>query len=288
VPEAVWLWAAFFVVLGAAGLSPNANPVRRAASRPTLTVTRSVLFVALVLLGPLAWASVVSRPSTEAVTAAAVPVSIGATVSVLLLWRLALTARVAQRQRRRLAQRTRSLAAANQHQRRLEQQLRHQATHDSLTGLANRSVLRQGLGNALDRGVFPLVLLLLDLDGFKQANDTRGHVVGDEVLIHVAQRLRTVLPPSATIARLGGDEFAALIPDADASAGLRMADRVCAQLRHPYPVGTDSVELTTSVGVLGMRPTSPAWTPTEALRCADIAMYAAKSAGGDTHVLYAG
>jgi diguanylate cyclase (GGDEF)-like protein len=288
VPEAAWLWAAFFVLLGAAALSPAPAATQSERGRPTLTVGRAALFGALALMGPVAWIVVVTRAGSEAMAVAAVPVCVGAILSLLLLWRLALTARIAQRRARQLAQRTKALTAANQEQQRLEQELRHQATHDGLTGLANRGVLREVMTRALDRGAYPLALLLLDLDGFKETNDTRGHVVGDEILTLVAGRLTAVLPESATVVRLGGDEFAALIPNADADTGVRAASVVSAELRRPYSVGHERVALSASIGILPIGPTSPAWTPTAALRCADIAMYAAKNAGRDNYVLYTG
>ncbi len=139
VPEAAWLWAAFFVLLGASALSPAPFSTRRERSRPTLTVGRTTLFGVLALFGPAAWIVVVTRADSEAMSEAAVPVCVGAILSLLLLWRLALTARIAQRRARQLAQRTKALTAANQEQERLQQELRHQAPHDGLTGLANRA-----------------------------------------------------------------------------------------------------------------------------------------------------
>ncbi len=286
VPEASWLWAAFLVLLGASALSPAPASKRSERVRSTLTVGRATMFGGLALFGPVAWIVVVTRVDSEAMADAAVPVFVGAILSLLLLWRLTLTARIAQRRARQLAQRTMALTAANQEQQRLQQQLRHQATHDGLTGLVNRGVLREVMTRVLDRGAYPLALLLLDLDGFKETNDTRGHVVGDEILAVVARRLTAVLPESATVARLGGDEFAALIPNADEDAGVHAASLVNAELRRPYSVGHERVALSASIGILPMGPASPAWTPTEALRCADIAMYAAKNAGRDTYVLY--
>jgi hypothetical protein len=186
----LWLWISFHVLLGAAALRPVPRAAPHAGSRPTLSVGRALLFAALALFGPLAWTGVIVWSGPENVAEAAVPVVLGAVVSLLLLWRVALTARVAQRGQRRLARRTRSLVAANEEQRRLQQQLQYQATHDALTGLVNRTVLRDVLDRTVHDGAYPLVVLMLDLDGFKQANDSRGHVVGDEVLCLVAQRCR--------------------------------------------------------------------------------------------------
>jgi diguanylate cyclase (GGDEF)-like protein len=237
-----------------------------------LTVGRTVLFAVLALAGLVGWAIVVKRSGPGVVAAAAVPVGVGAVVALLLVWRLALTARIAQ-------QRERQLAEANQ-------RIEYQATHDGLTGLVNRGELRNALDEAFGQRAYPLSVLMLDLDRFKEANDSRGHLVGDQVLTQVAERLRRVLPEGSTVARLGGDEFVALVPDADADRVAMTAGRVGAELRRPYPIEDEPVTLTASIGVLLVDAGSTARDATEALRRADIAMYDAKNAGRDTYAVY--
>jgi len=107
---------------------------------------------------------------------------------------------------------------------RAEEALTYQARHDSLTGLPNRDVLHDRVREALQLASQmhgPAALLLLDLDRFKEVNDTLGHAVGDMLLVEVARRLQSTLGPGDTVARLGGDEFALVLPGADTcDAGL--------------------------------------------------------------------
>jgi diguanylate cyclase (GGDEF)-like protein len=282
-PEAVWFWVAFHVLLGAAALSPVAGSPRvpnvNVPGRPALTVGRTALFAVLALAGLVGWTIVVKRSGPGGVAEAAVPVVVGTVVSLLLVWRLALTARIAQ-------QRARQLAVANEKQQQLQAMLEHQATHDGLTGLVNRGVLYNAMDEAFEQRAYPLSILMLDLDGFKQANDSRGHIAGDQVLAQVAKRLTMVLPEGSTVARLGGDEFAALLPDTDADGVALTARRVGAELRRPYPVDDEPVTLSASIGVLPIDAGSTAKNATEALRRADMAMYGAKNAGRDTYAFY--
>ena len=157
---------------------------------------------------------------------------------------------------------------------RMEEALRHQATHDALTGLPNRVLLDERLGAALAAG--PLALLLLDLDRFKEVNDTFGHPRGDELLAEVAARLRGVTREADTVARLGGDEFAVLLlggAEADARAAARA---IRATLEAPIAVAGQPVQVGASIGVA----LAPAHGGDGAtlLRRADVAMYAAKRA----------
>ena len=155
---------------------------------------------------------------------------------------------------------------------------RHQATHDALTGLPNWELLRdrleQGLA-AASRSAGEVAMLLIDLDRFKEINDSLGHSYGDKLLCQVGPRLQSVLREGDTVARLGGDEFAVLLPLVD---GVGEAESVAARLREalhrPFDVEGVSLDVEASIGIV----LSP-WhgTDTEALlRNADIAMYVAK------------
>jgi GGDEF domain-containing protein len=146
-----------------------------------------------------------------------VTVAVSAAFLLLLVARMALTAKVAQRRAAELARRSAALAAAVSKEEELQRQLAHRALHDPLTGLANRTVLTERMEQALTlrEGRGRHAPLLLDLDGFKDINDTLGHPPGDELLIEVSHRLIDDSTPDATFARLGGDEFAVLLEDTD-------------------------------------------------------------------------
>ncbi len=157
-------------------------------------------------------------------------------------------------------------------------QLRYEATHDVLTGLANRSLLQQTL--LQDTGGRPGIVgtvLLLDLNRFKEVNDTLGHHVGDALLCTLASTLRSALPAESTVARLGGDEFAAFVPDiTDPNAALATAHAVARALAVPVQLPEALLSITASIGVaLG----APGRNGADLLRHADTAMYAAKEAG---------
>jgi diguanylate cyclase (GGDEF)-like protein/PAS domain S-box-containing protein len=164
----------------------------------------------------------------------------------------------------------------------LEDQLRHQAFHDSLTGLANRSLFVDRVEHALERtgrsATVATAVAYVDLDDFKTVNDSLGHGAGDELLMVVADRLRGCVRPGDTPARLGGDEFAVLIEDAtELRAIIEVADRVLEALQRPVTIDGTAVSVRASVGVAtaaGQR-----LTTAELLRNADLAMYAAKAAG---------
>ncbi len=121
---------------------------------------------------------------------------------------------------------------------RLVDEIRHQALHDSLTGLPNRTLVLDRVEQALARarrGHIDLALFFIDLDGFKEINDTLGHVIGDRLLQSVAARLTATLRESDTVARLGGDEFVVLAEGASAAAGVElMAERLLSALLAPF------------------------------------------------------
>lgn len=158
--------------------------------------------------------------------------------------------------------------------------LAHQATHDELTGLANRSVLVDALDQALDDGPPDSVgVLFIDLDRFKNVNDSLGHHVGDELLSHVARRLESTVGSGGTVARLGGDEFAVLVNGTSTPETLRaLGEHLATQLAGPFTVGNVQLRASASIGIaLG----SSGDDATLLLRNADGAMYQAKQAGRD-------
>ena len=155
----------------------------------------------------------------------------------------------------------------------------HQAFHDSLTGLPNRALFldRLELAHArARRSGRPIAVLFMDLDSFKNVNDSLGHAAGDELLLLVAGRLRRCLRPSDTAARFGGDEFALLLEDLDmATAAEGVAVRVLAALREPFVIQDQEVLVGTSIGIASSA--SPG--SDDLLRNADLAMYRAKGLG---------
>ena len=161
-----------------------------------------------------------------------------------------------------------------------ERRLRHLATHDSLTGLPNRTLLHERLQAALDActGEASVAVLFLDLDRFKEINDSFGHDLGDVLLCEVAQRLGRVLGPDDTLARLGGDEFVVVAPcDGGAAEAEGIAARLLALLGEPVPVGTQDVIIGASIGI-SLYPQDAA-TREVLFQTADTAMYRAKAAG---------
>ena len=169
-----------------------------------------------------------------------------------------------------------------------EDELLHQAFHDSLTGLANRALFRDRVGHALsrrNRSGFDPAVIYVDLDGFKNVNDGLGHEAGDAVLKEVADRLLAVVRSGDTVARLGGDEFAILIEESghvriEAEA---IADRALHAMSAPIALGDRDVTLSASLGIAHSDSLA---TASSLLRDADVAMYQAKTTGKSRWVLY--
>jgi diguanylate cyclase (GGDEF)-like protein len=162
-----------------------------------------------------------------------------------------------------------------------EEALAHQALHDALTGLANRVALMDHLAQALaalERQSGSVGLLFVDLDDFKQVNDSLGHDSGDCVLSEVGRRLMAVARRTDTVARLGGDEFVLLCAHLSHHDDLRLiSDRVVRAIRAPLTIAGVELTVTGSVGVV--LTTDPSVAPAELLRQADVALYTAKGAG---------
>jgi diguanylate cyclase (GGDEF)-like protein/PAS domain S-box-containing protein len=160
---------------------------------------------------------------------------------------------------------------------RTEERMRHDALHDPLTGLANRTLLRDRLEHALARSareVLSTGVLFVDLDEFKAVNDYFGHATGDAVLTEVATRLRAAVRPADTVARVGGDEFVVVCEDVDEEAALALGHRLEEAVRRPIVLGGTEHELTASIGIaLGRE------DPDAVMAAADVAVYRAKAGG---------
>jgi diguanylate cyclase (GGDEF)-like protein/PAS domain S-box-containing protein len=171
-------------------------------------------------------------------------------------------------------------------QRGLQDRLAHQATHDPLTGLANRTMFFDRLEAALEAGAGGVGLCYLDLDGFKAVNDTLGHEVGDVLLRAVAQRLDARLGRAGhLVVRMGGDEFVILVEPCPDAAGLeRVAAEALAEVRRPVRVAGREVLVSASLGVV--RHGGGATSAAELMKAADTTMYWAKADGRDRYSLF--
>jgi diguanylate cyclase (GGDEF)-like protein/PAS domain S-box-containing protein len=162
-----------------------------------------------------------------------------------------------------------------------EQALSHQALHDAVTGVANRVALMDRLSQALvslERRSGRVGILFIDLDNFKDVNDTLGHDAGDQVLMEIGRRLTSVARRTDTVARLGGDEFVLLCAHLADDDDLRLiGDRVVRAIREPLTIGGRELAVTGSLGAVVT--TDPQIEPGELLQQADVALYGAKRAG---------
>ncbi|MGE0628221.1 MAG: EAL domain-containing protein [Hyphomicrobiaceae bacterium] len=163
-----------------------------------------------------------------------------------------------------------------------ERELRLLARTDSLSGLMNRRALQEHLAELFSEAAEkrPFSLFLIDLDGFKYVNDRFGHPVGDELLVAVSRRLLDLVPDNSIVARMGGDEFAIVTMNTDSQqTSESLADQICAALRKPFATSGLKHEIGGSLGLIAEA--SAFHDPAELMRCADLALYAAKTAGRD-------
>jgi diguanylate cyclase (GGDEF)-like protein len=162
--------------------------------------------------------------------------------------------------------------------RQMQAKLEFQAFHDALTGLPNRARFSHRVQEALARAVGPMAVLFLDLDRFKNVNDSLGHDVGDDLLIAVAARLRGCVRDGDLVSRLGGDEFTVLMEGVqDEAEATAIAERICEALSAPFALAGHEVRVSTSVGIAMLE--EGLTDPAELVRRADVAMYHAKDLG---------
>lgn len=178
------------------------------------------------------------------------------------------------------------LALLNRSRNEMTARLHHLAHHDGLTGIRNRSAFIERAGVALANARAPLALMAIDLDHFKDVNDSWGHAAGDTVLVETVRRISDLLRSSDHFARLGGEEFAVLLPDCSAEAGQAIAERLRrAVAAKPIQIGGGSeISVTISIGLVLIAPPSPL-TLAGALALADRCLYVAKGEGRNRVVI---
>lgn len=183
-----------------------------------------------------------------------------------------------------------TLRRLNREQRTAQARIAHQATHDSLTNLHNRPAVIDHISTRLanaesEAALGGFALLLLDLDGFKEVNDSLGHDAGDMLLKEVARRAKLVLRVADYVSRLGGDEFLIVIPQvSDQDTAERVAEKLIFSIAEPYQFGNHRIAVTASIGV-SMFPRDARDRET-LMKCADIALYEAKNAGRNRAVFF--
>src|SRR4051812_48225693 len=250
--------------------------VSRGAAQRTAPMLRLAIVSGTALLVPVL-AATVEHPGDHLLHATTL------TLFVLCLVRMAILVRELQHKAIVLEGRERELSATVRRLNESEDDLAHQASHDSLTGLPNRAWFLHRLRRAVERGT-PVAVMLLDLDGFKTVNDSLGHAAGDTMLIEVATRLKGALRGTDCVARLGGDEFTILAEGAGAEGAVELAGRVLAALDAPVVLDSRTVFCQASVGIALSADGS--YAAMELLRDADAAMYTAKRRGGRRYEVF--
>ena len=251
---------------------------------------RSLVREATLAVGQHTW-HVTVRPTAQRLSAgdrwgALVTLLTGLAITLLLVAFVGVLATARNRALDRVDLATAALREDIRRREAVEQELQWLAYHDQLTGLANRGLFYDRVGQALRshlRTGRVFAVFFLDLDGFKQVNDGYGHGAGDHVLREVAERLRTCLRESDTTARFGGDEFAAILESLSEPGDVHAtAERVIAAIEQPIDIGGREVVVSASIGIALNRPGD---TADDMMRAADMAMYTAKTGGKSRHVV---
>ncbi len=209
--------------------------------------------------------------------------ALAALVSLVLVMAAGLLVMLRRSHRGKLVRAYAALVTEVSQRRALQDKLTHQAYHDALTGLPNRALFVRRLADSIAAAAGTTSVVLVDLDGFKNVNDTLGHAAGDELLRTVADRLRGCVRDGDTVARLGGDEFAVVVRNDPGDAAVDVARRIIEAVRRPIRVAGQEVSINASAGISHLDDQAGA---DALLADADIAMYAAKNAGKDRYEVF--
>ena len=268
-------WVVFYASWGAAALHPSMRELTEQHRRKPEEATGHVLLLAMAAL--IAPGVLVVESLRQPVNDSLIIAVCSAVMFLLVLFRLALQGRELRKQEH--------LA----HSRTLLRELRHRAYGDALTGLGNRLKFQERAARAVgraDQTGGAASMLLIDLDNFKEVNDTQGHTAGDELLIAAAGRLSAAVRPGDLAVRIGGDEFAVLLADGSPpAAACALAARLVTMFAAPFSIAGRTVEVKASIGVATSAdaPLLPGDDGAEVLfRNADLALYAAKADGKAT------
>lgn len=256
-PVDLSFWMGYVLAVAAATASPGS--MLRESEHDRTTELGAVRLVSLAAVSVLPPAVILVRSAAGVTDGLPVLAAGSIAIFVLVVARLAVTANDLDRSRARAL---------------------HEASHDGLTGLANRSRFAAETQRSLTSPHRPgraAVLMCIDLDDFKTVNDSLGHVAGDELLVEVGARLSAEVGPDDLVARLGGDEFAVLLRDRTLDDAVATAERMLHRVREPVRLGDDVVVRTTAS--LGIAVGEPGRLPESVVRDADVAMYHAKQAG---------
>jgi diguanylate cyclase (GGDEF)-like protein len=283
-------WIAQYLLWGAAILHPSARRISERAGDGTerLTSARLVLLATSSLLPiTILFSSWLGGSGLQLVPEITITTMV---MFVLVVARMAGLNGQIRRQVQRLSDQEARLRQALEERELLAERLRHQAFHDTLTGLANRALFMEELENSLSSGdarARGVAVLFLDLDNLKEVNDSLGHACGDELLLALSGRIKGVLRHGDVAARLGGDEFGMIVHDVNSEAEAEsVAARVIAALRSPISIQGTTLQALASVGVaLG---TTEVRQPEDLIRNADAAMYLAKRRGKGCFEVFSG
>ena len=279
-------WLLNYVLIGVAAMHPSMAGARsavRSSRQGQLMWMPVAAFLGFAVPLTLLLVGGVSGQNNEVPELTSLAIVMAALVAVRVVWMFAKL----RSQAGQLLARSQSLQESLRERDSLAADLRHQAFHDDLTGLANRALLHDRVDHALarlERESGMAALMLFDLDGFKNVNDSLGHRAGDSLLITVARRMATLVRPGDTVARLGGDEFVVLMDNVpDRTDAIAVAERILSVLREPSYVGEYSVALSASGGVTFG---AAAASTEQLLSEADAAMYEAKARGRNRYQVF--